>query len=127
MTENHRWVWRLATAGWAAVILFGSVIPIAPSLAPGHLDKLYHVCEYLLLGWLLVPSWPWERGRAKAQLQAWMVATCYGLIIEGIQTLLPWRSGDWVDAAANGLGALFGVIAWLIPLVLLKPQQVIRR
>jgi VanZ family protein len=42
---------------------------------------------------------------------AWIYGTSYGLLIEMIQALVPWRSADLADAAANALGAAIGV--WL--------------
>jgi len=37
----------------------------------------------------------------------------FGLATEGMQHLIPWRSADWADTAANTLGVLLGVaLAW---------------
>ena len=88
-----------------------------------HLDKVVHACEYLLLAWLLVqalPPTPLVGGqairlhglRARESLWlAWMFAASYGLLIEALQALVPWRSADLLDALMNALGAAAGV--WL--------------
>ena len=69
-----------------------------------------HVVQYLVLAWLLVRAIRagglWERPYLAL---AWLYATSYGLLIEVLQVMLPWRSADFLDAAANALGAAVGV------------------
>jgi VanZ family protein len=38
-----------------------------------------------------------------------MYATSYGLLIELLQGMVPWRSADLTDAIANTVGAALGV------------------
>ena len=102
----------MATAAYAVVVLIGSMIPIKADVSTGHLDKLIHVCEYLVFAWLLVQAI--RVGRVVTRdylLWAWIYATSYGLLIELLQSLVPWRSGDLGDALANAIGAAIGV--WL--------------
>ena len=74
------------------------------------LDKLVHLCLYWLFAWLLVQAIRFTRLRERDYLLlAWICATAYGLLIEIIQGLLPWRSADLADAAANAVGAALGV------------------
>ena len=76
----------------------------------GHLDKVAHLCEYLLFAWLLVQAISANRLTEREYLWlAWIYATSYGLVIEVIQGLIPWRSADLGDAAANAVGAALGV------------------
>ena len=86
-----------------------SVIPV-PEAGPKlpYLDKLVHLCEYWLFAWLLVQA---LRVRPQARRWAWLMATGYGAAIEVVQVCIPWRSGDVMDALANGVGAALGV--WL--------------
>ena len=103
------------------LVFIVSVIPIDVEPSVGHLDKVAHLCEYLLFAWLLV-----QAIRANELLEhaptpkgvvwgheylwlAWIYATSYGLAIELIQGLIPWRSADLVDAVFNTLGAAIGV------------------
>ncbi len=89
-------------------------MPIDPGLPTGHLDKVVHLCEYLLLAWLLaqaVHASSLLPEREHLLLWIWVFVTSYGLLIEAIQAMIPWRSGDVMDAAANALGAAIGV--WL--------------
>lgn len=80
-----------------------------------HLDKLVHLCEYLLFAWILVQALP-PTGLVGRQAVreylwwAWIYATSYGLLIEVIQAMLPWRSAELADAAANAIGAALGVL-----------------
>ncbi|MBI4340761.1 MAG: VanZ family protein [Candidatus Omnitrophica bacterium] len=106
MREGLRW--RIATAVYAVAVLAVSVIPVDPRLAPGHLDKALHLCEYLLLAWLLVKALRTSTPR-RIFLTAWGWATAYGAAIELLQAAIPWRSADLMDAALNAIGAALGV------------------
>ena len=76
-----------------------------------YLDKVLHISQYWLFAWLLVQAIRFTRLRAPEYLLlAWIYATAYGLLIEVVQVLLPWRSADLADAAANALGAALGVM-----------------
>ena len=87
-----------------------SVVPVTPALSIRHLDKLLHLCEYLLFAWLLVRRGSRRQPRTDPW-RAWLYATSYGLLIEVVQAWLPWRSAELADALANALGAGFG--AWI--------------
>ena len=72
-----------------------SVAPIHPGPSLERLDKVAHVCEYLLFAWLLVQAVRIGRLREREYLLlAWLYATSYGLLIEVVQGMLPWRSAD---------------------------------
>ncbi|MBI4342039.1 MAG: VanZ family protein [Candidatus Omnitrophica bacterium] len=88
------------------------MIPIDVETPVSHLDKVVHLCEYLLFAWLLVQAIRATRLREGEYLwMAWIYATSYGWLIELIQAMLPWRSADLADAVSNALGAALGV--WL--------------
>lgn len=79
-----------------------------------HLDKVVHLCEYLVLAWLLAQAVRLSRPEGReGWLLAWMLAAAYGLLMEGVQVMVPWRSADWVDVFVNGIGAGLGV--WFGP------------
>ena len=100
--------WQRLTAAYAVLVFVVSVIPVAPNLAPGHLDKVAHLCEYLLLAWLLVQVFR-LRQQPHPFRRAWWWATAYGAALELVQALVPWRSAEWADALANALGAAAGI------------------
>jgi VanZ family protein len=109
VTRNRRRPWA-AVAIYAAAVFVVSVIPLQPKLSVGRLDKALHVCEYLLFAWLLVRAIRTTGMRQPEYLWwAWIYSTSYGLLIELLQGILPWRSADWADALANAVGAAFGV------------------
>ena len=89
-----------------------SVTPVGPRLPADHLDKVVHLCEYLLLAWLLLHAIRATSGPGSdARLTAWLCAASYGVLIEVLQGFLPWRSAELLDAGANAVGAAIGV--WL--------------
>ena len=105
-------IWWIVTIVYAKLLLIISVIPWPASVSVGHLDKVVHLCEYLLFAWLLVQLIRASDLREREYYQlAWMYATSYGLLIELIQGILPWRSADVADAAVNAVGAALGI--WL--------------
>ena len=101
----------MIVAAYATLILILSVIPVRDGvLEAPYLDKLAHLGEYLLLAWLLVRAMRMSQVLQPAYaLWAWIYATSYGLLIEVVQAMLPWRSAELADAAANALGAALGV------------------
>lgn len=103
--------WWLATAAYAVFVFIVSVIPVSPSLSPGRLDKVAHLCEYLLFAWLLVQAL--QAGGLRRRdyfVLAWIYAASYGLLIEIVQAMVPWRSAELGDAFANAFGAAVGVV-----------------
>jgi len=99
-------------ASYALVVLAVSLMPVEPRFLSSvhHLDKLAHLCEYLLFAWMLVQAVRaapvYERTYL---LWAWIYATSYGLLMELLQALVPWRTAEWGDAVANAIGAAIGV------------------
>ena len=104
-------MWWGAVAGYALAIFIVSIMPVEPGLpAVPHLDKAAHLCVYGLFTWIFVQAIRAHRLREREYLVlAWVFATSYGLLMELFQAMVPWRSPDLMDAAANALGALIGV------------------
>ena len=90
------------------------MIPVKSDVDVPYLDKAVHLCQYFLFAWLLgqairagrVP----EPEAREYRIWAWIYATSYGLLIELVQALLPWRSAEWADALANAVGAALGSV-----------------
>lgn len=95
--------WRVTTAGWMALILVGSLLPV-PAGARGGLA--WHLAGYSVLGALL------SRGRGPGA--AWTIGTGYGALIEGFQWLAGYRSAELLDVAINGVGVGIGLAAALL-------------
>ena len=100
---------------WAAVWVYAvflfivSVVPVTPAVSWPYLDKVVHLCEYLVFAWLLRVALRATRPAPAALRLAWLWATGYGALIELAQALIPWRSADLADAIVNGVGAAIGV------------------
>ena len=103
--------WWLAVGLYAMLLCFLSLVPIAPQTPPiEHLDKLVHVCEYLVFAWLLMQAIRLSRvGEVAFRLWAWLFASSFGLLMEGLQLMVPWRSAEMADLLANAIGAALGV------------------
>ncbi len=77
-----------------------------------YLDKVLHLCEYLGFAWILMQAVRATRQpEPEYRCWVWMYATSYGLLVEVLQMVVPWRGADWMDALMNALGAAGG--AWV--------------
>jgi VanZ family protein len=122
---------------WGGVVLIGATIgvlsvttvtPQEPVLLDGPpldlaLDKWRHLVAYAALGGSLAyatADWDWSGRRLAALVIG--VAVAYGIGIEGIQAVLPYRYFGLGDAAANTVGSLL-VLPWFLcrPWVRLVP------
>ncbi len=95
---------------YAALVLVFSLLPVGAGIPVRHLDKAAHVCEYLLFAWILTHAVRASHmPEPEYLIWAWIYATSYGLLMEAFQALVPWRSADLYDAAANAIGAALGI------------------
>jgi VanZ family protein len=99
----HLWlgIWCTALAGTLVLCL----IPLPDMDAPVmRWDKLHHA-----LGHGLLAAWAamlFEDRRAL--LLALFGLIGFGITIEGMQAMLPWRSAEVLDIVANALGVVLG-------------------
>ena len=113
MARRRRKWWWWAVAAYAILVFILSVVPVdlGPA-APRHLDKVAHLCEYLVFAWILLQAIRATHLHEHDDLLwAWSYATSYGVLMEIIQMMVPWRSAELADALANAVGAALGV--WL--------------
>ncbi|WP_276258252.1 VanZ family protein [Haloglomus litoreum] len=120
----------LCPLAWAGFVLFASVVepsggPPAPSVLGLPGDKVLHGLTYAALAAAVAVglATPRIRDAAAAPLGrrpvrrvaavAVLVATAYGLAIEGVQYPIPYRTFDLLDAAANAVGAVVGAACWV--------------
>ena len=97
---------------WLAALVLGLVASVVICLVPlprlaasmHHLDKLEHALGYALLAAWAAMLFATRRGLmlAAAGLVAW------GVGIEGLQALVPWRSASLADVVANVVGVAVG-------------------
>ena len=102
---------RKALIAWAVLVFILSVIPV-PSFTPQKFiflsfDTFAHAVFYVPLGAFCLWTFPWG-----SRLFMWGRAVCYavafGLMVELIQRLIPWRSFELTDLVADGVGASSG-------------------
>lgn len=84
-----------------------------------HLDKIVHFTFHLgimVLGYLMLLQSTVSIEDRKRKVQFLLLfSLCYGLLIEGLQWLMPYdRSAEISDVLANSLGAITGglLIQW---------------
>lgn len=98
---------RVIAAGYAAGVLVLGLIPMGPLPLPKTFvpqDKLMHAAVFAGFALLLALVARGNRG------VAWAVggATAFGGLLELLQALVPYRSADWYDLAADAVGAGLG-------------------
>ena len=106
-------LWTTAGFAFVAVLVF-ALLPRehVPELDLGHGDKLLHAIVWLGLGIVLWPAvrLAVRRGRWWRALVVWAVTVAFGAIVEGLQGLVPYRSADALDLAADAVGATLACV-----------------
>lgn len=87
-----------------AGVFIGSLLPRVPMPDGPFGDKLMHLAGYAALGAAWRAALRGPTGRLLAAVFA------FGVAIECLQGLSPWRSFEWADMLANGLGASAGIV-----------------
>lgn len=111
---KHRKLWW--TIAWAllAFVFIASLIPMPapPVELPQGFDKYEHILAYASLsgyfGQLL--------SRFRLHLGCALALFGMGALLEVLQGLTGYRSPDYYDLAANGIGVLLGLLLCLTPL-----------
>lgn len=122
MGKNKRFGWLFLC--WMAAVTAACLLPLEIGGDSGfnipYADKISHFAFYamaMLLGGLAARERYAPRpGPAKPMVLLFFALLGYGLLIEGLQAVLPTgRSAEWLDAGANTLGLLVAVasLKWL--------------
>jgi len=102
--------WRLAFFGCAAAVLVLALIPTPQALPSTGWDKSDHLLAFAVMGLLGLRAFPRNLGLSVAGLLA------YGIIIELLQSLVPYRDAEWRDVVADAIGIALAVgIAHVLP------------
>lgn len=112
------------TGRWLTVALYCTAIflqsgrPVAAPLpAWSGLDKGLHFLAYALLGVLFFRAFEATLdGHRPGRIAGWSVlaASLYGLSDEIHQAFVPERCAEWLDLAADAIGAVAGVGLWFL-------------
>ena len=105
-----RYSFILAALLLGGYILVRSLTPMQASVSVPGLDKVVHLCAYLVLGVLCLPALPRVH-----PLFVWLGLALFGAGIEFAQgSMNAGRSGDPLDEIANMSGAGLAVLCWII-------------
>ncbi len=104
--------WLLLWLAMAVATLIVCLLPM-PKLVPSvdHFDKIEHLLGYAVFGAYAAMLFE----SCRAMRHALLGTIAFGLFVEGLQALVPWRSADGYDAVANTLGVLLGALVALTP------------
>ena len=96
---------------YAAFIFFLSSIPGKKYLyAFSSADKLLHLVEYAILGYLIARAFGYNSsGRKRLFIRSFAVCLLYGLSDEFHQWFVPYRVVSSMDMLANVTGSLLGI------------------
>ncbi len=111
--------WLLVIVDAAFIFWLSSMsrpLPFLPDLQKYQFDKLLHVIEYGLFGWLLIRalflSFPKKPFKILVTA-AFFLGLFYGLSDEWHQSFVPARNSSLWDLAADATGVFFGITLWL--------------
>ena len=118
MTPQAKKAWF--GAGAYAVFIFSlssmsHPIPYFPGMEKYPLDKIFHVIEYGIFGWLLTRSMRFSfPGKRFAYLAAatFCIGILYGVSDEWHQSFVPNRDSSLKDLAADAAGVALGILLW---------------
>ena len=110
---RYRGAWRVASAVLLLGVLAATLMP-AVWLWPDrgrmlawfvHVDKWAHGITFVILA-------VWFAGQYR-RADYWRIAVgllLFGVLIEGCQRLVTYRSAEWFDIVADGAGILLGLV-----------------
>lgn len=99
---------------WLLIILLLSLIPVQGLPAGYPIDKIVHFVIYGITSIILFKILRKRMSLVKTTVFSIGVASFYGLAIELIQHMLPWRKFSLLDEASNFIGALVFSIIYAI-------------
>lgn len=94
---------------YLALLFAAGLAPIQSLPGPDlkWIDKVWHLGAFALLAVLLSRAVAhWRGAWPKASRDAALASAALGGLLEVLQSLTPFRSAEWADMAADGLGAL---------------------
>jgi VanZ family protein len=100
--ERRRTYSRWAFSVCLVVVLVAALVPPQAIASPVVWDKANHALAFAVLGMLACLGYP-ER-----KLPVLLGLVAYGVLIELLQSLTDYRTGDALDVVADGIGLLLG-------------------
>ncbi|HSW02925.1 VanZ family protein [Aquabacterium sp.] len=100
--QQQRTWWRWAFAACVVAVLILALMPPAAIVPPTGWDKLNHAAAFMVLTLMGSLAYPQHQQRVLLGLLA------YGAQIELLQGFTGYRTAEWLDALADGVGVLLG-------------------
>lgn len=110
----------IAAFVWAGVILLLTLSPgkSVPDLAIFSFDKAGHAFVFFVQAFLLIMGlYESRKDSIKRNSMLWLgviISVLYGFLIEMAQSVIPERSMEFLDAVANTVGSLAGLLAFYV-------------
>ncbi len=107
--EDKRFIWCARILFYTAVTVgfIAAFSPADSSLQPHMHDKLAHTASFFLLACFLHHAHP-----SLSILIDMLILMVIGIFIEIVQSMLPYRSFEWLDWGADILGATIYFLIW---------------
>lgn len=99
----------LLFGGYTAFIVYVSLLPAVSVPEINLWDKLQHAGAYFIMAILAFPLC----SNSKQVYLATIAIILLGGLLEILQGFSPGRFGSWLDALANGVGAIFALLIFL--------------
>lgn len=100
-------------AVYSAAIAWASLVPVPEGLPEfWEIDKAYHFAAYAAMGVLWVRAMSPKEGpkSPRAAVIAGAAAFIFGALMEMLQSFVPERTPDVIDAIVNGAGGVTGAL-----------------
>jgi len=107
VVEMKRKTYVTLTIFYASLIFVLSSFPKVPTIERPFLDKLEHVIEYSVLGFLAMSCF--KKIDRKTIIFAILITSLYGVLDEFHQYFVPGRDFSVLDMLADSLGSIVGI------------------
>lgn len=109
----HLALWRGLGRALILAMIVVALLPMPPGIGDvPYGDKLGHALAFAGLVLWFAQIYPQSADRLRCVLGA----IALGALIEVLQAFVPWRSAEWLDLAADSLGATLGFTLAATPL-----------
>ena len=104
----------ILTLLWLFLVLVFSTIPVK-GLQTRHLsDTVIHFVMYGIAAVLFMKDFRSKTSMKKSAVLSIIIASLFGLVIELIQSVIPWREYSFSDMMANVSGAVFFTLLYIL-------------
>ena len=109
---QHAALWRFLSAVFLALVLFAAVSPAFWFDSKFEALRWFENADKWLHGLTFAALAVWFGGlfAKPAYLRVAIGLTVFGFIVEGCQLMVSYRTGDWIDIAANTVGIIIGLM-----------------